>query len=616
MLKLCFDNTEIIEALDLLQEELPILNDASATKVKIIWHDKKSVSIQQSDDVIEIYAKDKPHVFQALWQLVHNCELPCHWEYSFERNGLMLDNSRNAVASVSMVKRLLNKMAVMGHTWYMLYMEDTYEIPEQPYFGHARGRYSQAELKELDAYAQQLGIELVPCIQTLAHLNQFLDWEHEHNDYCDIDDILNIGRDSTKTLIKQMLQSLRACFTSNTIHLGMDEAYNLGRGTYLTEYGLKDKTEMMKSHLEYLIETCQEVGFEPMIWDDMFFSWYNQLDSNTDFKVPDGIELMYWDYYQTDKSHYLNRIETRGRITQKLHFAGGAWRWTGYVPHHYKTYYTTLPALAACKEKGIEKVIATAWGDDGSEAPFEVVMFGLVLYSYLDSHDEVDEAELSQWLTDYTGWSLEEWYWQAQFDLIPEMDIMTYLDVTPSKYLLYQDLLLPRFMNEIKAMPVEYTEHLKQLKQSFETSSQGVPYINEFYAAYADALITKWQLPYQIRAAYHEDDYATLKRIVEEDLPRLKDKITVLAKKRQNVWLKESNPMGMEILDHRFGGMLLRIDVTQQRLQDYIAGKITVIEELELPILDGAPQAINENQPMAIHYNRTQRIFSRSRFTW
>ena len=52
----------------------------------------------------------------------------------------------------------------------MLYTEDTYEVDNQPYFGYLRGRYSQKELREIDDYAFKHGMELIPAIQTLAHL--------------------------------------------------------------------------------------------------------------------------------------------------------------------------------------------------------------------------------------------------------------------------------------------------------------------------------------------------------------------------------------------------------------------------------------------------------------
>lgn len=64
----------------------------------------------------------------------------------------------------------------MGMNVLMLYTEDTYEVPGEPYFGSYRGRYTKAEIQEMDAYASMFGIELVPCIQTLAHLHNALKW--------------------------------------------------------------------------------------------------------------------------------------------------------------------------------------------------------------------------------------------------------------------------------------------------------------------------------------------------------------------------------------------------------------------------------------------------------
>ena len=78
----------------------------------------------------------------------------------------------------------------------MLYMEDTYEIPEYPYFGHLRGRYTQVELKALDTYAQAVGVTLIPAIQTLAHLTNPLKWQFAGN-IRDTEDILLVGEEET-----------------------------------------------------------------------------------------------------------------------------------------------------------------------------------------------------------------------------------------------------------------------------------------------------------------------------------------------------------------------------------------------------------------------------------
>ena len=84
--------------------------------------------------------------------------------------GAMVDCSRNAVMNVPTVKKFAKLIRSMGYNTLMLYTEDTYEVDNQPAFGYQRGRYSQEELRELDQYCLSIGIELIPCIQTLAHL--------------------------------------------------------------------------------------------------------------------------------------------------------------------------------------------------------------------------------------------------------------------------------------------------------------------------------------------------------------------------------------------------------------------------------------------------------------
>ena len=90
--------------------------------------------------------------------------------------GVLLDCSRDAVYSVPALKTFIGLIAGMGYTSLQLYTEDTYTLENEPYFGRFRGRYSRAELQELDAFAASEGVELVPCIQTLAHLGGALRW--------------------------------------------------------------------------------------------------------------------------------------------------------------------------------------------------------------------------------------------------------------------------------------------------------------------------------------------------------------------------------------------------------------------------------------------------------
>ena len=136
--------------------------------------------------------------------------------------GVMIDCSRNAVLKPQTVKAFADMIKAMGYDTLMLYTEDTYEVDGHPLFGCMRGKYTKEELRDIDAHCAEIGIELVPCIQTLAHLNGMFAWS-EYNDIRDCDDILLAEDEKTYQLIESMIASVSQSFSSKKIHIGMDE---------------------------------------------------------------------------------------------------------------------------------------------------------------------------------------------------------------------------------------------------------------------------------------------------------------------------------------------------------------------------------------------------------
>ena len=161
----------------------------------------------------------------------------------FETFGVMVDVSRNAVMSLDGWRRFLPLLSKMGYNAVFLYAEDTYTVEGEPFFGYMRGRYSLSEMRELDALAESFGIEMIPCIQTLGHLTTLSKW----NKYpIDTPDALLVGAEETYSLIDSMFATLKKCFKTNRLHVGMDEAWNLGRGKYMNIHGYVDPSEIMK----------------------------------------------------------------------------------------------------------------------------------------------------------------------------------------------------------------------------------------------------------------------------------------------------------------------------------------------------------------------------------
>ena len=179
--------------------------------------------------------------------------------------GVMLDCSRGAVYSVPALKKYIDVLARMGYGSLQLYTEDTYTVEGEPYFGYLRGRYSEEEIRELDAYAKRKGIELIPCIQTLAHLGGPLRWS-AYDECRDIGDILLAGEDCTYELIENMFRACAKCFTSRNINVGMDEAHLVGLGQYLDKHGYRNRFEILSEHIARVAEIAAKYGFKPMMW--------------------------------------------------------------------------------------------------------------------------------------------------------------------------------------------------------------------------------------------------------------------------------------------------------------------------------------------------------------
>ena len=279
-MKVYFENLDdkLHSAIEIIKGDLGI--EVSSTKRCV----KLSVSVEEAAEhtlSVKLCGKDASITYGGgVATFLRGLAMLCKWVRDgksegevnekpfFHVNGAMVDMSRNAVMKPETVKFMMRKMALMGLNCYMLYTEDTYEIEGRPYFGYMRGRYTKEELRELDAYALSLGIELIPCIQTLGHMATHLKWSAA-GAYKDTSNCLLVGADATYTLISDMLKTVKECFTTNRIHIGMDETIGLGTGAYASKNGRRPMKDIFLEHLSKVAEMCDEYGFKPMIWSDM-----------------------------------------------------------------------------------------------------------------------------------------------------------------------------------------------------------------------------------------------------------------------------------------------------------------------------------------------------------
>lgn len=547
-------------------------------------------------DVNKIEYKAKHHFFRGVSLYMQFVE-EAQETFSYEEKayipvcGAMFDVSRNSVYKVSKVKQLLVHLAMMGHSTCMLYSEDTYTIPEYPYFGYMRGRYTEDEIRELDEYAYKLGIELVPCIQTLAHLKQTLKWNYA-GPLKDTNDVLLVGSEKTYEFLDNMLKAIRSTFRTNRIHIGMDEAWDLGRGRSLDVNGHKHHLELMSMHLEEVCKLLDKYGYEPMMWDDMFMraatptgNHYDlsvQIDQKVIDSVPHNMSLVYWDYYHLEEDFYKKSIDLKKGFNKPIIFAGGVWKWVGYAPNYERTFLTTDAALMTCKREGIQEVFATMWGDDGDEAPVDSSLLGLIYFAEHCFKESVDKNWVNRRCKYLTGLSLEDFASPEELNLIPGVPRPNVDSLNPSKQFLYQDILLGAFDYYVEDL--DLSGHYQSLADKYSAiAATTCSYKSMFnmYAALSTVLATKATIGVEIRQAYLEQDQESLEMIASEVLPMLINDVDDFTDALRTLWYEDCKGHGFEILDTRLAGIANRCKTAIWRIKAYLNGQVDVIEELE-----------------------------------
>ena len=505
---------------------------------------------------------------------------------NFKTLGVMIDVSRNAVMTVDALKRFTKLLKRMGYNTLLLYMEDTYFMESDPYIGYMRSRYTAEELKEIDEYAASLHMEVIPCIQTLAHLKNVIKWNQYPKDDSEI---LLVGDEDTYALIDRMLGFFKGIFKSDKIHVGMDEAHGLGRGTYMDKNGYREKSAIIKEHLEKVNALCKQHGYKPMIWSDMFFrSWNNgkyaiprcEMPKEITENYPKDVIPVYWDYYHHEERIYDVHFDAHKQMSKNTWFAGGAWSWGGFMPHNGYGMLTMKPGIRSAIKNKVKNAFITMWGDDGAECSKVAMLPSLFAISEFAKGNE-DMNLIKEKFKKSFGISFDEFMLLDALNDINGTSVDYKSPVNPSKYMLFSD-----YFNGFLDVTVvggegeKYRELVPKLLEVAKKSHK-FGYLFKTAAALADALTVKFELGYKTRMAYKAGDKDELRRLAENDYKEAEKLIRRYHKVFEEQWFYENKSCGFDVQDIRLGATLQRTVSCRKRLLDYVNGKVDSIPELD-----------------------------------
>ena len=508
----------------------------------------------------------------------------------FTTNGIMLDLSQGSqVLTVKYLKEFFRQISFMGLNMCMLYMEDNYDVPEEPYFGYMRGRYSYEELKELDDYADLFGIELIPAIQTLAHQITVLQWEVykpiRENHTC------MLPRDQrTYEFIRHILTAVTKPFRSKRVHIGMDEAAFLGHGALYKRYGMIPSNEILMDHLARVCKITEEMGLIPMVWNDHFRLTRplsdTEMGKSSRFMEdahPD-LQNVFWRYKPDTVEWFAERIKANRRKDYGGMYCNCSWTWLGFAPSWHRT-IGNMNSMIACRETNVYEAMVSVWMV-GFDCDFRVNMLGAQIFAEYCFYEKPSMEQVKERFEFCTDGSFDA-FWMLQLlnevPGCPENNMDTYMSTAP-EFLLWQDPMCGLCDYDIDGLEIGafFVEKAKELAVHAE-KAKGTSYetVIEFYRLLADALALKSDLGLDITKAYRDGNKQELARIAADVIPETIRRINALRNMARHNWHQIGKPLGWEAYDLHYGGVLIRLQAAIEEITDYLEGRRERLEELE-----------------------------------
>jgi hexosaminidase len=575
-----------------LGERYPIVEDGDGVRIRARLGGE-GLTVARHGREAEITGVSVSRVARGIGALLAGCDSDLTERTSFQRVGLMIDCCRNAVPRVAYLKEWLCRAALMGYNQFMLYTKDTYELPGEEIFGYLRGRYTADELRELDAYAASLGIEIVGCVQALGHLEPVLRWGR----YAAIKDTsaeLLTTEEQSYALIDKILDFYASVYRSRRIHLGMDETHGLGRGRYLDLNGYRRPFDIYIDHLNRVVNACVRRGLEPLIWSDMFFRMgsralnYYDPDAVTPpeiiAQIPPSARLTYWDYYHTDGAFYREWIRRHRALGQNPVMASGIWTWLTFWYNHQRTVETVRPCVESCAQEGVEEIFFTMWGDDGGYCDWSSAQAGACYAAekVFNPVHEPDEALLADKFAAICGGDFAAHLTASRTTAFNGDDAIS------APALLWDDPLLgiyrkdraiekaPDFWPRMAAHYQTIAARLRGLRRG---GAGDLRLAQELASLLADKIETTLAVEQAPRAPGTRQRVLALARQVER-----------FERHYRAVWYARNKPQGYEVMQIRLAGQAARWRELGRRLQDLADGICDSIPELtERPRVPALP---------------------------
>ena len=427
-------------------------------------------------------------------------------------------------------------------------------------------------------------------------MEKYLRWS-EASDIRDTSSVLLAREEKTFEFVEQIVDAIAPCFRSRRIHIGMDEAWDMGRGKFLSKHGLVPTAQIFYEYMDRLMQICRSRGLRPMMWSDTYYDASkasygarpekSALTPEAIAALPKDIDLVYWHYGERAPGCDDPMLRSHKSTGNTVIYAGGIWSWSGLFPEHRYTMETVRAGLAACRTNDVREAMLTIWTCNYGLADWFSNLMCISFFAETAFDPKADEAKLRARFEATTGGDYDAFfnmsYYYDDFEDTERRYNGNFQRRFRGDAMLWQDVLEGAYDTHLFTRPM--SDHYKKYAEKMRACADGRQddqwnYLYDLSAAVFDALSTKTFVAERLQPAYQRGDRELLREMADVHLPLLADKLSRLHAVHKRIWLAHNKDLGGSYIDRHYAGLVARANTAIELLNAYLNGEREEIESL------------------------------------
>ncbi|TXT55070.1 MAG: hypothetical protein BAJALOKI2v1_690007 [Promethearchaeota archaeon] len=396
--------------------------------------------------------------------------------------GVAYDCSRGQIFTVESAKRFIKILSHYKLNTMCFYMEDTFAHPKHPLIGKKRGAFTPEEIREIDKYAKDHFMELIPIFECLGHADNIL----QHEDYYELGEFpgahsFDISNPDVLEFVEDYISLISETFSTGFFHVGCDETFDIGQHRskeYIEKVG---KEEALTEFYERLLALVKTHKNDHMIMYDDFVRKNKKIRKN----LSKEIIQMFWDYDPKEKYPPVEDLIEDGF---KVIVSPSMLNWNRNFPD-YENASKNIMALTEeafnFKDEGCLGVLTSTWGDQRYFSLKENEIFGAVLTA--GKTWNVKEFNYEEFKKKYA----HLFYGIRKELLLQFSHLFTKISSSPSLFYRFMVILPPLFYTDLFKHPFPEKEFKPALKNYIQLKDRGTEVLGLYSQLESEVLFEK-----------------------------------------------------------------------------------------------------------------------------